>query len=174
MEQHSRAIEDLRVVRIHGIRSNSCAALTVLAFHSIGLVGLEGDVGIAVLVSMVLAVDAGIAALDLAVLAVGAGVLGEAGVLAGRGSDSGAGIRSGITPGGGPGPHTDLAITGIPPTTSMFILIRDPPIRTIRTTIQIRLRNKTINTIRTMRAARMAIGSRPTGRALRPRPIPRP
>ena len=84
-----------------------------------------------------------------------------AGALAGRGSASG--IPSGLTRGGGAGRHTDTAITAIPTTTFMFTPTLDPP---IRTTIQLRLHNKTI------KATRMAIGSRQTDRALRPRQIP--
>src|SRR6266851_3427024 len=58
-----------------------------------------------------------------------------AGVLVGRGLVSVSAIPSGLTLGGGPGPHMDMGTTGIPTATSIATLIRDTSRRTI---IQIR------------------------------------
>lgn len=118
-----------------------------------------------------IAEDAGVAAPDSADgETAGAGDLVVAGDLDGRGWDSGAGIRSFMTPGGGAAPGSDTATMHILIITSMVILA---PGITLQTTIRPHPRNKTIKTIKVIKTIRMATGSRQTGRALRPRKIPR-
>lgn len=80
--------------------------------------------------------------------AVGAGV--------GPGSVSGSGIPSGSALGGDRGPHMDMVVTMRTPTaTSTAIPIRGT---TLRTTIPLPLRNRIINTIRTIRELQTEIG----------------
>lgn len=113
--------------------------------------------------------DAGTAAVDLAGGAtVGAMDLAEDGDWAGVGWACGAGIRSFLIRGGA-GPRRATATMDIP---VIIYMVTRRAATMLLTIIRLRPRNKTINTIRGIKALPTATGSPPMGRARRPRKTP--